>query len=71
MATTPPLTIGVITRFATVARRREVEARMSVNVLARYIKFLWEEECLVEHAKSLIAAVAATEAAAMAWNAGI
>ena len=40
-----------------------MEARTCVSDLARYIKFMWdEEERLVEHAKSLTAAMAATHA---------
>ena len=64
-ASIPPSTAGVITRSATTARRREVEvdARTCDNDLARYTEFLREEERLVEHAKSLTAAVAATHAA--------
>ena len=46
-----------------------MEARTCVSDLARYIEFLWEEEeCLVEHAKSLTAAVAAAHANAEARN---
>jgi hypothetical protein len=58
-------------RSATAARRREaeVEARTCVSDLARYIEFLREEEeRLVEHAKSLTAAVATAHADAEARN---
>ena len=71
MAASPPSTAGIITRSATAARRREaeVEARTCVSDLARYIEFLREEEeRLVEHAKSLTAAVAAAHADAEARN---
>ena len=70
VAASPPSTVGVITRSATAARRREaeVEARTCVSDLARYIEFLREEERLVEHAKSLTAAVAAAHAASEARN---
>ena len=70
MAASPPSTAGIITRSASVARRREVEveARTCVSDLARYIEFLREEEHLVEHAKSLTAAVAAAHAALEARN---
>ena len=64
-------TAGVITRSATAARRREaeVDARTCVSDLARYTEFLREEEeRLVEHAKSLTAAVAAAHANAEARN---
>ena len=71
VAASPPSTAGIITRSATAARRREVEveARTCISDLARYIKFLWEEEeRLVEHAKNLTAAVAAAHAEAEARN---
>ena len=71
VAGSPSLTAGFITCSATAAQRREaeVEARTCVSDLARYIEFLREEEeCLVEHAKRLIAAVAATHADAKARN---
>ena len=71
VAVSPPSTAGVITRSATVARRREaeVDARTCVSDLARYTEFLWEEEeRLVEHAKSLTAAVAAAHVTAEARN---
>ena len=71
MSASPTSTAGVITRSATAARRREaeVEARTCVSDLARYIEFLREEEeRLVEHAKSLTAAVAAAHADAEARN---
>ena len=70
VAASPPLTVGVITRSATATRRRELEvdARTCVSDLARYIEFLWEEERLVEHAKSLTAVVAAAHADAEARN---
>ena len=71
VAASPPSTAGIITRSATAARRREakVEARTCVSDLARYIEFLREEEeRLVEHAKSLTAAVAAAHAATEARN---
>ena len=71
VAASRPSTAGVITRSATAARRREaeVEARTCVSDLARYIEFLREEEeRLVEHAKSLTAAVAAAHAASEARN---
>ena len=61
VAASPPSTAGVITRSATAARRREAEldARTWVSNLARYTEFMREEEVrLVEHAKSLTAAVA-------------
>ena len=46
-----------------------MDARTCVRDLARYTEFLWEEEeRLVEHAKSLTAAVAATYAASEAGN---
>ena len=46
-----------------------MEARMCVSDLARHIKFLQEEEeRLVEHAKSLTAAVAAAHATSEARN---
>ena len=46
-----------------------MEARTCVSDLARYIEFLREEkERLVEHAKSLTAAVAAAHAASEARN---
>ena len=60
-----------ITRSATAARRREgeVEVHTCVSDLACYIEFLWEEEeRLVEHAKSLTAAMAAAHAASEARN---
>ena len=71
VAANPLSTAGVITRSATAARRREVEvdARTCDNDLARYTEFLREEEeRLVEHAKSLTAAVAAAHAASEARN---
>ena len=71
VAASPPSTAGVITRSATAARRREaeVDARTCVSDLARYTEFLREEEeRLVEHAKSLTAAVAAAHAASEARN---
>jgi len=71
VATSPPSTVGVITRSATTARRREaeVDARTCDSDLARYTEFLREEEeRLVEHAKSLTAAVAATHADAEVRN---
>ena len=69
VAASPPSTTGVITRFASAARRREVEARTCVSDLARYIEFLREEEeRLIEHAKSLTAAVAAAHADTEARN---
>ena len=71
MAASPPSTAGIITRFATAARRREaeVEAFTCVSDLARYIEFLREEEeRLIEHAKSLTVAMAATHANAEARN---
>ena len=71
VATSPLSTVGVITRSATAARRweAEVDARTCVSDLARYTEFLWEEEeRLVEHAKSLTAAVAAAHAASEARN---
>ena len=70
MAATPlPATVA-ITRSATAARTREVEVEdhTCVSDLARYIEFLWEEERLVEHVKSLTAAVAAAHTAAKARN---
>ena len=63
IAATPPLKARAISHSVAVARRREaeVEARTCVSDLARYIEFLREEEeCLVEHAKSLTVIVAAT-----------
>ena len=46
-----------------------MEARTCVSDLVRYIEFLWEEEeHLVEHAKSLTAAVAAAHVDAEARN---
>ena len=57
MATSPPSTSRAITRSTTAARRweAEVEARTCISDLARYIKFLREEEeRLVEHAKRLM-----------------
>ena len=70
MADSAPSTIGIITRFATAARRREaeVEARTCISDLTRYIEFLREEECLVEHAKRLTATVPAAHADAEARN---
>ena len=71
MAASPPSTAGIITRSATAARRREaeVEARTCISDHARYIEFLREEEeRLVEHAKSLTAAMAAAHAYAEARN---
>ena len=71
MAASPPSTAGVITRSATAARRREAEvyARTCNSDLARYTEFLREEEeCLIEHAKSLTATVAATHATSEARN---
>ena len=71
MAATPLLATVAFTRSATTARRREaeVEARTCVSDFARYIKFLREEEeRLVEHAKSLTAAVAAAHTDAEARN---
>jgi hypothetical protein len=70
VAASPPLIAGIITHSATAARRREaeVEARTCVNDLVRYNEFLREEECLVEHAKSLTAAVAAAHTDAEARN---
>ena len=71
VAASPPSTAGIITRSATAARRREakVDACTCVSDLARYIEFLRkEEERLVEHAKSLTAAVAAAHADAEARN---
>ena len=70
-AASPPSTVWVITRSTTATRRREaeVDACTCVSDLARYTEFLWEEEeRLVEHAKSLTAAVAATYAASEARN---
>ena len=60
-----------ITRSATAARRREVEVEACTcsSDLACYIEFLREdEECLVEHAKSLTAAVAVAHAASEVRN---
>ena len=71
LAASPPLTTRIITRSATAACRREaeVEARTCGSDLARYIEFLREEEeRLVEHAKSLTAAMAATHAEVEARN---
>ena len=71
MAASPPSIIGIITHSTTAAQRREaeVEARMCVSDLARYIELPWEEEeRLVEHAKSLTAAVATAHAASEARN---
>ena len=71
MAANPPSTARVITRSAIAARRweGEVDARTCVNDLARYTEFLREEEeCLVEHAKSLTAAMAAAHATSEARN---
>ena len=71
VAASPPSTVGVITRSATVARRREaeVDAGTCVSDLARYTEFMWEEEDrLIEHAKSLTAAMAAAHAASEARN---
>ena len=49
-----------------------MDARTCDNDLARYTEFLWEEEeRLVEHAKSLTAAMAAAHAASEARNQGI
>ena len=61
----------VIKRSATTARRQEaeVEARTCVSDPARYIEFLREEEeCLVEHAKSLTTTVAVAHADAKTRN---
>ena len=66
MAASPPSTAWVITHSTTAARRQEaeVDARTCDSDLARYTEFLREEEeRLVEHAKSLTAAVAAAHAA--------
>ena len=71
MAASPPSTARVITRSAIAAQRREaeVEARTCVSDLVRYTEFLREEEeHLVEHAKSLAAAVAGAHADAEARN---
>lgn len=71
VAASPPSTTGIITRSATAARKREakVEDRTCVSDLARYIEFLREEEDrLVDHAKSLTAAVAAAHADVEARN---
>ena len=71
VAASPPSIAGVITLSATASRRREaeVDSRTCVNDLARYTEFLREEEeRLVEHAKSLTAAVAAAHAASEARN---
>src|SRR5215216_70540 len=71
MAANPPSTAEVITHSATTARRREVEVEHCtfVSDLARYIEFLREEEeRLVEHAKSLTAAVATAHVATEARN---
>ena len=71
VAASPSSTVGIITYSATAAQRREaeVQARTCVSDLARYIEFLREEEeRLVEHTKSLTAAVAATHANAEARN---
>ena len=71
VAASPPSTTGIITRSATAALRREaeVEDRTCVSELACYIEFLREEEeRLVEHAKSLTAAVAVAHADAEARN---
>ena len=71
VAAGPSSTAGVITCSATAARRQEaeVDARTCVSNLARYTEFLREEEeRLVEHAKSLTAAVAAAHAAPEARN---
>ena len=71
VAASPPSTAGVITRSAKPARRREakVDARTCDNDLARYTEFLREEEeRLVEHAKSLTAAVAAAHTHVEARN---
>ena len=71
MAASPPSTAGVITRSATAAQRKEaeVDARRCVSDLACYIEFLREEEeCLIEHTKSLTATVAAAHAASEARN---
>lgn len=46
-----------------------MEACTCVSDLARYIEFLWEEEeCLIEHTKSLTAVMAAAHADAEARN---
>ena len=69
MPASPPSTAGVIIPSATATRRRaaEVEARTCVSDLVR--EFLREEEeRLVEHVKSLTAAVAAAHADAEARN---
>lgn len=71
VAASPPSNTGVITHFVTAARRREaeVDARTCITDLARYTEFLREEEeRLVEHTKSLTAAMAATHAASEARN---
>ena len=71
VAASPPSTAEIITRSAIDTRMREaeVEARTCVSNLARYPKFLQEdEERLVEHAKSLTAAVAVADAASEARN---
>ena len=71
VAASPLSTARVITCSVTAARRWEVEveARACISNLACYIKFLWEEEeRLIEHAKSLTAAVAAAHAASEARN---
>ena len=71
VAASPPSTTGIITRSTTAARRREaeVEDRTCVSDLARYIEFLREEdECLVEHAKSLTVAMAAAHTTSEARN---
>ena len=60
VATSPPSTAGIITHSATTVA--ELEARTCVRELARYIEFL------VEHAKSLTAAVAAAHANTEARN---
>ena len=71
VAANPASTTGIITRSSAAARRweAEVDARTCVNDLARYTEFLREEEeRLVEHEKSLTAAVAAAHAASVARN---
>ena len=71
VAASPPSTAGVITRPATTARRgeAEVDTRTCDNDLACYTEFPWEEEeRLIEHAKSLTAAVAAAHATSEGRN---
>ena len=71
VAASPPSTAGIITRSATMARRREaeVETHTCVSDLARYIEFLREEEeRLVEHAKSLTTVVATAHSTSKARN---